>query len=274
MIGCRSGIYQLPFDPSTIAYMNALGIDANSTIYHGGTAQEITGVGIWMAVNEFVLGLKDNGIWSLIVAAYPTIGGTAARHAINLVDPRDSDAAFRLGYQTTWSHNQIGQLNNSNGWARTFINSNSHLSRLSKHLGVYTNNASINAGFCIGNASFTTGLDALAVRSAGNLGGYLSSSAGFTVANPDSRGFFLISRTNASQVSSYRNGADLGTNPKNSNADATQSNTEIEFGRAANNPSVNTYQYATVGLGLTPAQCVTYSQLVNQLQSRLGRSVY
>src|SRR5687768_6659001 len=57
------------------------------------------------ALNSDVVaqGLSTDSIWDLAITAggaiYPDIGGNATSHSRNLLNPADSDAAFR----TTWS---------------------------------------------------------------------------------------------------------------------------------------------------------------------------
>jgi len=60
------------------------------------------------AINDLVLDFKANGTWSGYRAIYPMIGGTASAHKWNLKDPRDLDAAFRITFYGTWTHNSLG----------------------------------------------------------------------------------------------------------------------------------------------------------------------
>ncbi len=96
------------FDSDTITYMNVLGIANDSTIYYPSTAQQITGAGLWNAVNNLVVQLKLNGIWERSSTIYPYVGGTAERHKYNLKNPVNSDAAFRLSFYNSWTHTGAG----------------------------------------------------------------------------------------------------------------------------------------------------------------------
>jgi hypothetical protein len=88
--------------------MNVLGIGNDSTIYYASTPQQITGAGLWTAVNNLVIALKSNGIWNRTSAIYPYVGGTAERHKFNLKNPVNSDAAFRLTFYNSWTHTGAG----------------------------------------------------------------------------------------------------------------------------------------------------------------------
>jgi len=73
------------------------------------------------AVNDLVLELKAIG-WSKFQAIYPMIGGTADAHKWNLVNPVNSDAAFRLQFFGTWSHDASGaDPDGSTAYANTFF---------------------------------------------------------------------------------------------------------------------------------------------------------
>lgn len=95
------------------------------------------------AIVNLVGGLKQYGIWTKIKAAYPMIGGTAALHKYNLINPADSDAAFRLDFNGTWTHAATGaKPNGTDGYADTHLKPATHLTQYSVHLGFYsrTNN--------------------------------------------------------------------------------------------------------------------------------------
>ena len=77
------------------------------------------------AVNNLVIGLKADGLWSKMKAVYPFVGGTASTHKFNLKDPRDLDAAFRLVFNGGWTHSANGALpNGTNGFADTKLSPN------------------------------------------------------------------------------------------------------------------------------------------------------
>jgi hypothetical protein len=73
------------------------------------------------AVNTLVIGLKADGLWTNMQALYPFVGGTATQHKYNLKDPRDLDAAYRLSFLGSWTHNSNGAIATA-GAADTFFN--------------------------------------------------------------------------------------------------------------------------------------------------------
>lgn len=99
----------------------ALDPDAQAFI----TAASITDPTQISAVNTLVTDLKTASIWNKMKAVYPFVGGTAASHKFNLVNPVDSDVAFRLSFAGGWTHSANGaKANGSNATALThFVHS-------------------------------------------------------------------------------------------------------------------------------------------------------
>jgi hypothetical protein len=88
------------------------------------TAANITDATQQTAINDLVIGLKADGLWTGITAIYPFVGGTASTHKWNLKDPRDLDVAYRLSFNGGWTHNSNGITGNGiNTYAETFNSS-------------------------------------------------------------------------------------------------------------------------------------------------------
>ena len=98
------------FDPDATAFLTAAGITDS-------TQQS--------AVNQLVLDMKTANIWSKMLAVYPFVGGTATSHKWNLVNPINSNAAYRLIFSGGWIHNSLGiEMNGGNTQAETYVTSN------------------------------------------------------------------------------------------------------------------------------------------------------
>jgi hypothetical protein len=94
-----------PVDPDAQAFITAAGITDP-------TQQS--------AIDNLVIGLKADGLWTSMYAIYPVVGGTASTHKWNLKDPRDLNAAYRLQFNGGMTHSSNGILfNGTNGWADT-----------------------------------------------------------------------------------------------------------------------------------------------------------
>ena len=100
-------------------------------------------------LNDLVIGLKSTGLWSKMSAIYPFVGGTAALHKWNLMDPRDNDNAYRLTFNDPDFHsshstalgyraNAQGAGINSRSYADTHFVPLGGLTQNSTHLSFYS----------------------------------------------------------------------------------------------------------------------------------------
>lgn len=128
--------YISAFDPDAVAFFNA-------TLITDSTQKK--------TINDLVLSLKANGLWTKMYAIYPMIGGTAFTHKFNLKDARDLDVAYRLSYIGGWLHSSGGATpNGSTGYARTFLTPSIVFNSLEfNHLAYYSRSATTgSAGNC------------------------------------------------------------------------------------------------------------------------------
>jgi hypothetical protein len=98
------------------------------------------------AINDLVIGLKADSLWTNLFAIYPFVGGTASTHKYNLKDPRDLNVAYRLVFNGGMTHSSNGILfNGTNGWADTSASNTTY------SFGVYTRNSTDNGGEYMGS---------------------------------------------------------------------------------------------------------------------------
>jgi len=180
------------FDPAAQAFITAAGITDP-------TQQS--------AINNLVIGLKADGLWTNMTAIYPFVGGTATTHKYNLKDPRDLDAAYRLSFSGGWTHNANGITGNGvNSYADTFSFS-------SRTIGVYSR---VNGKFLGQTAAFEDG--------DGNMGNYLGfemsgnillvNNNGINISgSPFTKMYTIVDSDsfNANSLKVYRNGVDTLT---------------------------------------------------------------
>jgi hypothetical protein len=117
-----------------------LGLDASATTFI--TAAGLTDETQKSAINTLVKDLKRFNLWSKIKAFYPFVGGSATSHKFNLIDPRDTNDAYRLTFSGGWTHDTMGiKGNNSNTVANTNLSLKTVFgSTSSEHsLGIYIN---------------------------------------------------------------------------------------------------------------------------------------
>lgn len=97
------------------------------------------------AIENLVTDFKAYGLWSKMKAVYPFVGGTAAAHKWNLKNPVDSDAAFRLVFNGTWTHDSSGatSLNNTSYIETYFVPSVQFSAITNFHVGYYQSKFSL-----------------------------------------------------------------------------------------------------------------------------------
>jgi hypothetical protein len=132
------------------------GIDPSAQAFI--TAAVITDPTQITAINNLVVGMKADGIWTKMKAIYPFVGGTASTHKYNLKDPRDLDAAFRLVFNGGWTHSSNGATpNGTNGYADTKLNAIGNLTNNNMHISYYVRNytLSVSGKVLIGSVDVT-----------------------------------------------------------------------------------------------------------------------
>lgn len=254
-------------DPDTGTFINATSITDATQI---------------RAVNNLVLGLKNIGIWNKMQAIYPFVGGTEAAHIYNLKDPRNLNAAYRLGFSGSgWSHTSNGiQGNGTSSYANTFFNPSTNGTLNNAHISVYSRTDSAPASFVIeiGNNQQSGPTDAgssIGIRYNNLL--YLNiHSLTSTTNTTTSLGFYVANRISSGATRNAINGQIRVISANTVYA----GNSNIFIG-ALNNPSLGGPAYyssrqiafASIGSGLTDNEQILFYNIVQQYQTTLGRQV-
>jgi hypothetical protein len=230
----------------------------------------------------------SNGLNTNMLAMYPFIGGTAASHKFNGMNPVDTDGGYRLTFAGGWTHSASGATpNGTNGVAETYLTPSTASFTLSGgSMGVYcgTNGPS---GAAMGSIGDTGGgsADGWVLYPGLNNPGlqeacfFWKSDAGAfngsTMA--DTLGLMSISRTGTTNVNMYRRETLLA-----SPAFASNSLTNFTLALGARNTKngapaeYSTYrqQFTYIHRGLTPTQMTTLDSIIQTYQTSLGRNVY
>jgi len=111
------------------------------------TAAAITDPTISNAINNLVINLKAQNIWTSMQAIYPFVGGTSTTHKWNLKNPTDANSAFRLTFSGGWTHSSNGAYpNGTNAYANTFYNPATSSNVNSSHVSWYNRTDESNRG--------------------------------------------------------------------------------------------------------------------------------
>jgi hypothetical protein len=232
------------------------------------------------AIDNLVIGLKSDGLWTKMKAIYPFVGGTASTHKWNLKDPRDLDAAFRLTFVDI-NHSSDGiqtKLSTSVDYANTHLTPSSSLSLNSSHISIYSKTDNTDSTYLDMGAASSTAVNYIGLycrTSTGSAYGRVYD-AGYAFGSvPDSLGLFTASRTGATSISMYRNGSsvDDGTNSSVQLCDEPIYICTQNFnGSGGLNPN-RVYAFATIGDGLNSTEVSNLYTRVQAYQTTLGRQV-
>jgi len=246
------------------------------------TASAISDTTIRGALNTLDVGLISNSLDTKMKALYPFVGGTASTHKFNFMNAVDTNAAFRLSFSGTWTHDSLGaQPNGVNGYADTNINTSTNLIKTNAHISLYVvNNPAVGARYDMGNASnagMTTDATYFITRYNSNLVavGIGDNTYGTASTTIDARAFWLGGTNGSSTQIIYKNGTSIISATQGAGALA---NNNLFIG-AANGAgtavfySDKKYAFSSIGTGLSGTDATNYYNLVQAFQTTLGRQV-
>lgn len=259
-------------------YNSAYSNEANTYLY----STQITGTTQVSAINTLINGLKANNLWSKMKAVYPFVtdktlqADMAAQMKFNLVNPQDTDAAFRLAFSGGWTYSTNGaQPNGTNGYADTKLVPSGTTAQNSLHISAYlrtdiTQNSVVIGGYDgVVETSIYPRFTGNIIYSAINSN--TSASAG---ASSSSLGNFIASRLISTQENTYIGNTKL-TRTQSSLNNLTRSIFigALNYLGGANVYSSRQTSFASIGDGLTDAEAALLYQLVQQFQTDLSRQV-
>jgi hypothetical protein len=222
------------------------------------------------AINTLVKQMKLDGIWTKMKAIYPMVGASAAACAQNL-----KSSSFTGAFSAGWTFASTGVTPNGTSAEMTTSLVFPSAEKNDASLGVYQNtNILTYSGCAIGNLG-ATGPMSLFISSGGSLYGYINDNQNVLFANSTELGFYHIERISSSQVNFFKNGADLGTNPKSSTVSATIETTPIKLANGGFAPqySKNRIAFAFIGNSLTSSLQNNFYTAVQAFQTTLSRQV-
>lgn len=187
----------------------------------------------------------------------------------NLVNPVDSDAAFRLVFSGGWTHSANGATpNGTNGYADTKLNWNSNTSLNDVSFGCYwRNNIQTITGSYYGVAG---GGAYVLMRDQVSCDFYVNDNGTGTIATL-SKGLHLATRKNSTQQTLYVNGS--GT--AQSRASLSKPNVNFYFGGSNGFTSYTNNQMALalISDGLNDTEAAYLYSITQQYQTFLNRAV-
>ena len=263
----QSFYYNTSYNPETNAFLFNTGITDATTI---------------SATDTLVTTLKTQGIWTKMKAVYPIVGGTAATHKFNLVNPVDTNEAYRLTFATGWTHSSTGMLpNGTSSFANTFFIPSTNLTDSNNHLSYYSRTDAVAANVCevgsYNNAIPAFQFFGMQIKYTGNLFLCANGVSPYpTVSNTNSQGFYLMTKNGSStQLNAFRNATKVITNGITGIGIST---TNVYIGAFNNNGTASNYTtkqcaFSSIGTGLTDTDVSNLYTAVQAFQTTLGRQV-
>jgi hypothetical protein len=245
-------------------------------------AASITDANITDAINNLVLSLKADSLWAKMTALYPLVGGTASTHKFNLKDPRDLDAAFRLTFVGSPTHDANGvTYNGSSQSANTHLVPSTNLTVTNNHLSLYSR-TDARAGYDMGAASDASIIvDELAIVARFNTGGNIDrafySSDGLynhSVINTDTLG--LITGTmNGTDQRLFRRSTLIsnGTTAGSALTDRPIFIGAVNGGGTASFFAARNYAWNSIGNSLSDTDVTNLNTIIDTFQTALSRNV-
>jgi len=224
------------------------------------------------AVNNLVLYLKNNNVWGKLQAFYPFVGGSATSHKFNLVNPLDTDAAFRIAFSGGVTHDSNGITGNGvNGTANTFYIASVNGLLNDAHISIYQRNdlgatLSVHGSFEIGPSNrFDLGRQTSSFMA-------INSIASDTIADAVGVGSLIATRTGASVVNLFRKLVKIITSTRASVA-LPATGTVHFLSRSNLLYSAANLAGASIGRGLNDTESLALATAYNNFNTTLGRAV-
>ena len=232
------------------------------------------------AVNDLVVGLKADGIWTKFDALYPLVGGTATSTKWNLKDPRDLDAAFRITWYGGWTFSSDGaEGDGTSTGGDTHYNPFNNATNNDFHWSIYVNGGTDTAVADYDFGGFASGNDWILTMAYNNASAPFTHYVNFngfgylSIAQSTARGMLIglqdPSATNTTQL--YKNATRI------INSAQTQNNVNMNLGLGCSwrsgvtDPSARRFALASIGYGLDTVEAPNFYSRVQTFQTALSR---
>lgn len=238
------------------------------------------------ALNNLVWGLVANGIWDKCQVIYPFLGGTtAAAQKWNIKNVQDTNAAFRLTFNGSWTFAETGikpVTASTANRARTYYTPSINATNNSGHLTAYVRTQFTGTGCIIGgiNGGFTTSIGFQIFVGTSVSGTTIQARNTVDISNFGifTPGMYSGNRSSSTSQQAYYNGL---LRSQNSNASSLLSSATGELTMAARNLGTLTFDsannseiaFTTIGQSLSALEQKLMYQIVQAYQTALGRQV-
>jgi hypothetical protein len=233
------------------------------------------------AINTYLfVNAKSQGYYSKIKEMILPLWSTATNNKWNLVNPLDTNGAFRLTFSTGWTHSSSGMTpNGTSAFADTYLIPSTNLTQDNAHLSFYSGTNSVGNHFDIGaSGSPTTGTNSIVLysRFTGDVfAGRVNAQTNTQATNTNAQGFYITSRLVSNTQQIFKNGTKTSSSVNSTGRSANS----INIGRW-NNPSGTLYysnkqcRFSSIGEGLTDTEATNFTNNVNALMTYFGLNTF
>jgi hypothetical protein len=252
-------------DPDAQAFINATGISGSEAT----------------AINQLVLDLKSYGLYSKLDAAYPLVGGTADSTKYNLIDPQDTNAAFRITWAGGITFASTGVTGNgTTGIGNTNYVPSTHLATSNMHLSAYRRTVGNTNSYDLGGSNFPASGGSTPENMLAQFGNTLYGAFGAVVPAPyvsvtetGKIGFF-VSNNLANTTAVYKNGTSVVSSSRTFGKCVRSLGVLGQFNsNGIADPSSKSYAWFSIGEGLTGTEVGNFNTTIQAFQTTLGRNV-
>jgi hypothetical protein len=256
---------------ATTKRSSGVAIDTDAQAFF--TASGITDLTQKSAVNQLVLDLKSNSLWTKMKALYPIVGGNATAHSYNL----KNTSQFQLSFSSGWTHSSTGMLpNGTSAYANTGLNTSTVLNENSSHYSIYLNTNT--DGFYIDLGNRDADSENIFIPKTGNstfINVNTTYGLRISVSNTDSRGLYVLSRTTSNLMTYFKNNSKITT----SSASSGSVNGNFYLSAWNDNGTPNYFSnrnisICTIGDSLSDTESTNLSTCINTFNTTLGRNTY
>jgi hypothetical protein len=242
--------------------------DAQAFVTNAGIVDQVEA----NAINNLVIGLKADSLWTKMKAIYPFVGGTATSNSYNL----RNTAQYQLSFSGGATHNSNGYTGGVNGYANTGLNPNTAFSTNdSFHISIYSRTNSGLDGADLGGVNGSTRTDLWLKGADGNIYNRVHLN-GIVTANTNSTGAYISTRNSSTSLKLFKNNSQLGSTYTGANGARLDINMFLgayNLGGTPNYYTQRNYAFASIGDGLDDTDATNLNTRVTTFQTALNRNV-
>ncbi|MEO6904785.1 MAG: hypothetical protein ABI148_00350 [Ginsengibacter sp.] len=224
------------------------------------------------AINDFIISLKKDSLWNKFLAIYPMVGSNSATTSLNLKDPRNTDAAYRITWHGAPDFKTTGvTCLTSADWGDTHLVDTVLLYNNSS-ISYYSGTSNQTAGYDMGcsNSIYPYNVMAIYENFILDIVNTWFNAYGSVQYQPSSTVGLFTNSSTGGKVIRYDNGVAVGIYKAPDNA---YTHSVITIGQVTDDSNIGLREcrLASIGSGLTDAEAIAFYKIVKTFETKLNR---